>query len=238
MTGISSFEQISVGYQSVCAIADTGEAYCWGSNGTGNLGDGSTTNRNKPTAVTMPSGVSSFVEIVTGSSNTCAVGDNNKTYCWGINNYGQVGDGGASGSIVTTPTEVTMPSGVSTLTNLVDGGAVRCGMGDDSQIYCWGYGGFYGPTAQPTLEAMPAGVTATYLTAGGEHICAIGDDDAAYCWLVGGSGQIGDGNTANRLTPAAVNNTNYNPSTEITPANTCGECVPTGPEATEIPFTI
>jgi alpha-tubulin suppressor-like RCC1 family protein len=110
---------ISAGDSHSCAIAD-GKAYCWGSNGNGQLGD-----NNAPTAARVPVAVKSdsgplagktVTAISAGYNHTCAVADG-KAYCWGWNYYGQLGDNNA-------PTDAKVPVAVSADTGPLSGKTV------------------------------------------------------------------------------------------------------------------
>ncbi len=83
---------ISVGQYHACAILDNGDAFCWGSNELGQLGDGSTTDRSTPSRVSMPEG-SVVSTISAGNQHTCAILSNASVYCWGDNSDGQLGIG-------------------------------------------------------------------------------------------------------------------------------------------------
>ena len=95
--GVESFTAISTNANFSCAIANTGTIYCWGKGTSGQIGNGVNSNVNVPTAVTMPSGVTSFGYISTNTSFSCAIaasGDNaGNTYCWGYGSDGQIGNG-------------------------------------------------------------------------------------------------------------------------------------------------
>jgi hypothetical protein len=90
---------ISAGAYHTCAITDeaTNNAYCWGQNSDGELGDNSITNRNIPVAVStagiVPSG-KRITAISAGAYHTCAITDEatNNAYCWGQNSDGELGD--------------------------------------------------------------------------------------------------------------------------------------------------
>ena len=84
------FEQLSGGFDFTCGITADHHAYCWGYNGQGQLGDGTTNEHLTPVPVT---GNLQFRQISAGTSNACAVTTGNQVYCWGNNEIGQLGDG-------------------------------------------------------------------------------------------------------------------------------------------------
>ena len=104
VTGLDSgVIQISAGGSHTCAVTDNGSALCWGSNESGQLGNGTTTDSTMPVPVTeLDSGV---VQISAGESHTCAVKDDGSAWCWGSDEHGNLGHG-ASGGITLTPVEV------------------------------------------------------------------------------------------------------------------------------------
>ena len=73
-----------------CALLADGQAFCWGQNRSGQLGDGSTTNRATPVPV---SGSQRFTEIHAGGAQTCALTASGDEYCWGLNQSSQLGEG-------------------------------------------------------------------------------------------------------------------------------------------------
>src|SRR2546422_6751327 len=89
----------------------TGAAYCWGANGSGQLGDGTMTNRSSPVLVQAPAGVS-FAAVTGGDLHTCglATGLSAAAYCWGGNGSGQFGDGTTNNQSI--PVLVQTPAGV------------------------------------------------------------------------------------------------------------------------------
>ncbi len=91
---------VSTGSGHSCALAD-GAAYCWGYNSSGQLGDGMTTDSAVPVAVDT-SGVlagKTVTAVSIGGSHSCALADG-AAYCWGYNDYGQLGDGTVTSSSV------------------------------------------------------------------------------------------------------------------------------------------
>ncbi len=94
VSGLSSgVMAIDGGYYHTCALTSSGGVRCWGYNGEGQLGDNSITRRLTPVDVNgMSSGVTA---ISAGELHTCAVTNSERAKCWGSNDYGQLGDGGA-----------------------------------------------------------------------------------------------------------------------------------------------
>jgi alpha-tubulin suppressor-like RCC1 family protein len=134
-----TFTSISTQYRHVCALDTTGQAWCWGKNGNGQLGDNTLTTRFTPVAVQQPSGVT-FASLEVGWSHSCGRTSAGQTYCWGWNNRGQLGDGTFTQRKV--PVAVSQPSGVSL--GIVSGGASHtCGIDGAGQSWCWGRGDYY-----------------------------------------------------------------------------------------------
>jgi alpha-tubulin suppressor-like RCC1 family protein len=229
-SGVTALGNPSVGSYVACAVAtagtNTGKLYCWGLNGSGAVGDGSTTNRTVPTAATMPAGVSAFSTVSSGYTHTCAIasaGSNTgKIYCWGDNTSGQLGDNTTTQRNV--PTLITMPSGVTAFSQVSASDNLTCALAsagtNAGRVYCWGvnvYGGLGDNTKTtrkvPTLTTLPSGVSAfgSVASSGGgsgfgfSHSCAIASAGAnagkVYCWGVNAYAGIGDNTTTDRKVP-------------------------------------
>lgn len=195
-----AFEAIAPGLRHNCAIATNDVAYCWGQNPTGQLGDGSTTTRFVPAAV---SGGFTFSKITSGTGHSCALTLGGFAFCWGANSFGQLGDGSTQQR--NSPTVV---SGGHTFTSIGAGETFTCGLRSDGRVLCWGdidgIGGTPAGTAPVVIDENRA---FTALTVGAQHACALIADGTAYCWgLNGGDGQgrIGDNTTSTRTTPTLV----------------------------------
>jgi alpha-tubulin suppressor-like RCC1 family protein len=154
VAGGLTFVDVSTGYSQTCGLASSGEAYCWGLNSNGQLGDGSTTNRSYPSLV---SGGLNFTSVQTGharfSSMACGLVSSGMAYCWGSNQNGQLGDG--SNTSRTAPTAVA--AGI-TFVSVSPGGPHTCGRASDGLVYCWGlntYGQLGDATATNRLTPTP-----------------------------------------------------------------------------------
>jgi len=88
-----------------CALATDGQAFCWGENLGGQLGDASTTPRASPTPA---ADTLRFESISAGGMHTCGVTARGELYCWGSNRAGQLGTGSADSAAVTAPVHITV----------------------------------------------------------------------------------------------------------------------------------
>lgn len=211
-----SFQQISAGANHVCAVMSGGDAYCWGGNPSGQLGNESTGDRsNVPVLVSrgaVPDGIT-FKQVQAGFSHTCAIASDDKAYCWGDDSFGQLGSGSLQRSTPVAVAQGAMPAGA-TIRQLAVGSNHTCAIASDNQAYCWGEGnsgqlgnGTNQASSVPvavTQGALPAGSTIKQIAAGGSHTCLIASDDKAYCWGSGGSGQLGSGVNSNSNSPISV----------------------------------
>jgi alpha-tubulin suppressor-like RCC1 family protein len=118
------------GYHS-CAVTTTREAWCWGENQVGQLGDGTTVDRPTPAAVP---GLSGVVAVTGGTYHTCALLVGGAAMCWGSNNSGQLGDSTATDR--STPVSVVGLS--SSLTQISAGRFHTCGVDTSGRALCWG----------------------------------------------------------------------------------------------------
>src|ERR1017187_6752206 len=207
---------ISAGGEHTCAIV-SGEAYCWGENYNGELGDGTNINSGLPVAVDT-SGVlagRTLTQITAGYEHTCALDSTGTAYCWGLNAYGQLGDGSTTSSNVPVAVDISGVLAGQTLTQITVGVVNTCALDSAGDAYCWGWNAFGqlgdGTTTSSSVpvavdaSGVLAGKTLTQITAGRDHTCAVTTADVAYCWGFNSVGQLGDGNTTDSSLPVAVN---------------------------------
>ena len=102
VVGLTTAVEIAAGGSDSCALRLEGTTVCWGANGWGQLGNGSTVNSQVPVGVT---GISNAVQVATGYGFSCALLDTPSVTCWGYNGWGQLGNGSTANS--TTPVGVT-----------------------------------------------------------------------------------------------------------------------------------
>lgn len=145
-----------------------------------------------------------FRLVNTGGYHTCGVATDNRVYCWGLNDNGQLGIGNKLNR--SRPTPVDKP-----LTFLqVDGGSYHtCGVTTDNLAYCWGLGsdgqlGFGGFRGRVRPVPVAGGLHFRMVSLGGSHSCGVTTDNLAYCWGANYAGQLGNGTTTRSPTPVAV----------------------------------
>jgi alpha-tubulin suppressor-like RCC1 family protein len=95
--------QITTGADHTCALDSTGKAYCWGYNQSGALGNGQTGPYSAVPVAVDTSGVlagKTLTQITAGNRHTCALDSTGAAYCWGGNQFGQLGDANPADSSV------------------------------------------------------------------------------------------------------------------------------------------
>jgi alpha-tubulin suppressor-like RCC1 family protein len=123
---------LAVGAHHSCALNAAGSVGCWGWNDYGQLGFGTAaaTKFPQPTAV---SGLPDPLEIVAGRYHTCARLLHGQVRCWGMNMYGQLGDGTRMDRA--SPVDVSLPGPAAAL---YPGGFRTCARLEDGRVFCWG----------------------------------------------------------------------------------------------------
>ncbi len=218
---------VAAGSAHVCAIDTYGKVYCWGNNWNrgepdlpkyGFLGVGDTSAESIPYPKAVSQGTLKFKEIAAGDYHTCGLTDDNKVYCWGRNDQGQLGIGSTVNNSVPAYTSL------SNVKQITAGHKHTCALKLNGEVYCWGDNEFYqlGDTAHTSIsynaltpQIISGAWSFSSLSTGsgnGNHTCAIDSSGRLYCWgwngrLTGGTqgnGQLGDGTDVNSNQPKLV----------------------------------
>jgi alpha-tubulin suppressor-like RCC1 family protein len=205
VTGGLRFRHVSAGSDYTCGITTDNLAYCWGDRQYGELGDGTTSDdfrRLTPFAVV---GGRLFAFVRAGHFHTCAVTSAGVAFCWGLNDFGQLGDG-TEYYARNSPVPV---AGGLTFSRVVPGTDHTCGWTTANKAYCWGQNdegqlGDGTTTQRVTPTAVLGSRRFHQVVAGGSHTCGVTTSNVAYCWGRNRWGQLGDGTQTRRLGPVVV----------------------------------
>ena len=219
LSALGLVSQVEANYFFSCALKTDGTVYCWGRNQRGNLGNDTQKNTYAPTQV-LGVGGSGFLTDISNISlgwyHACAVKHDGTAYCWGDNNYGQLGDNTETDRF--TPVQVHGVDDVGSLTDIANisaGNYHTCATKTDGSAYCWGNNnnGQLGdntdtdrstPVQVHGVDDVGSLTDIAGVSAGGYHTCATKTDGSAYCWGRNNSGQLGDNTDTDRSTPVQV----------------------------------
>jgi alpha-tubulin suppressor-like RCC1 family protein len=192
---------IAVGNSHSCVLLPNGWAKCWGNDGNGQLGNGTTTFSSPPVVVSR---LTNAVSISAGGANSCALLANATAKCWGNNVDGELGNGATADSSI--------PVLVSGLTNAVAifvGGNHSCAVLVNGTVECWGKNDSgqlgNGTTTNSSIPVVVSGLTsAVAVSASYGHSCALLANGTAKCWGNNSNYQLGNGTTTSSSTPVVV----------------------------------
>jgi alpha-tubulin suppressor-like RCC1 family protein len=203
--GNHTWTLVTVGNAYTCGLTSAGEAYCWGFQGNGRLGNGSTDLFTPQTTPVPVVGGHRWSSLSAANTHTCGVTVAGDAYCWGLSDW--LGDGSAIGTNVATPRLV---AGGHRWRTVSAGRLHTCGVTTSEEAYCWGF------NASGHLGTGTVGVNANIprLVVGGHrwasvnpgvttHTCGVTTSGAGYCWGQPTYGALGIG---------AVQNSNPIPS--------------------------
>lgn len=190
---------ISAGGTHTCALRTNGQLICWGGNGSGELGDGTTFNSGKP--VPVDESLNDVVDVSAGiGAHTCAVRSNGQVYCWGSAEYGKLGNGESEGTFGPAPV-----TGLNDAIAVSAGLSHTCALRANGHIACWGRGGRAGHADDQLTPRAISGITdGIAVSAGNNHTCAVRRTGEVRCWGIGTAGQLGNGETENSVNPVIV----------------------------------
>ena len=207
VVGLADAVTVDTGYAHTCALSVGGAMTCWGANGAGQGGDGSFSSSMTPVAV---HGLSANVTaIALGNNHSCAVTSGNTVKCWGWNNEGQLGDGRTSRRLVA----VDVPDLAGNVVAINAGYTHSCAMTQVGGVRCWGFNDKGqlgdGTTAMRNTPVGVAGLASGVVAVAAGigtfgHTCAVTTNGGVKCWGANNVGQLGTGDTTDRLAPEDV----------------------------------
>ena len=194
--GINSYSQVlSLGDYHSGVIAQDGSLYMWGVNDFGQIGDGTTKNRYKPTKI-----LDHVVSVSLGDYYSGAITQDGSLYMWGSNVYGQIGDGTTEDRY--KPTKI-LDHVIAVSLGYCHSGAIT----QDGSLYMWGSndsGQIGDGTTEDRYKPTKILDHVIAVSLGVSHSGAITQDGSLYMWGWNSDGQIGDGTTKARYTPTQI----------------------------------
>jgi len=190
-----------------CASTLDGTVYCWGNS----FSDPNDVNNAIGASPMLISGLaqSNVTAVSLGGEHSCALLTSGAVYCWGANDYGQLGNGTTSTDSVATPI-----SSDAVAIAIAAGGNTTCAIFTTGDVQCWGSNsdgqlGNYDLTSSGFIASstpVPVnGLTSPlHIAVGSAHACAVIDGGAVQCWGRNSAGELGDGTTLSRSQPVSV----------------------------------
>lgn len=193
--------QVAAGHVHTCALEDTGQVWCWGSNWYGQLGHGAPIGVERA-PVRVP-GLTGVVELSLGQHHSCARLESGRVRCWGRNQHGQLGND----SFVDSARPVTVQD-LRRVAQLSVGHDHGCALLANGRVRCWGRNwdgqlgnGRFGGPDQPTPVDVVDLVRVAEISAGPTHSCGLRRNGRIACWGNNFYYQLGDGTRLDRNRP-------------------------------------
>jgi alpha-tubulin suppressor-like RCC1 family protein len=198
--------QISTYGRTSCAVNMQGQAYCWGYNGWGTLGAGSNASFSV-TPVPVAGGLT-FRSVSVGSDHACGVTIDNRGWCWGNNDWRQLGTGTSAAS--STPVAV---AGNLAFMSITAGSAFTCGVSTTTEAWCWGANQIgqvgdggpinYGNVFVSLPQRVSGGTGFAHVSLGTQYACGRTPSGQGYCWGSNNS-KFGNGPGTDRSSPTPI----------------------------------
>ncbi len=140
VAGGRAYTTITAGVDHTCALDTAGKAWCWGADNSGEVGDGSASQADKYSPVKVAGGPSLYERSPRACAHTCALDTAGKAWCWGNDNFGQVGDGSASQAAKYSPVAVDADDSPEAfaLAAITAGDFHTCALDTAGKAWCWG----------------------------------------------------------------------------------------------------
>jgi alpha-tubulin suppressor-like RCC1 family protein len=191
------------------ALRSDGTVWAWGYNGDGEVGDGTNVQRTTPVQVDGLSGITAIAS-QEAANHALAVRDDGTVWAWGLNNFGQLGDG--SMLVRWTPVRAT---GMTSVTAIAVGSLHSLAVRSDGTLWAWGQesNGQLGTGQAGANRALPVQITGitgvSRIGAGSLHSVALTTDGSVWAWGTNSWGQVGDGTTITRLSPVRISDAGF-----------------------------
>lgn len=189
------------------AIRSNGQAWCWGRNHFGQLGNGSNVDRSSPNSVV--GGFTDWVQVDAGRYHTAGIRSNGQMWCWGDSREGKLGIP-QQGPPVGTSSPRSVVSGFTNWTQVSCGQYFTVGLRSNGQIWTFGRNahgqlGNYNISNQYIPQSVVGNISDwVQVSAGYSFVGGIRSNGQLWTWGRNHYGQLGDGTTTNRSSPVSV----------------------------------
>ncbi|MET0793132.1 MAG: hypothetical protein ABW061_16550 [Polyangiaceae bacterium] len=195
LTGVTQFAGgTDDGGATFCAVTSDGKIWCWSDDPNGLLIHGENSSAAQPVLLDPNTEFSAAVEVRVGFDSACARRSDGSVWCWGNDQYGQLGTPAASAAARSVyPVQVALPGAASRLA--ASPGNTQCAILDDTRVVCWGRNEFaeagassetlvIPPTIVQTQRGGPAfsGVVDLAPDRGMRAMCANTKNAGLWCW--------------------------------------------------------
>jgi alpha-tubulin suppressor-like RCC1 family protein len=212
MSGEIAFSHIAAGNSHTCGLTAKGTAWCWGYDGSGQLGDGGFISTSQSPKEVNRGLMTGLIQLTAGSDHTCGLTAVGVAWCWGSDEFGQLGDSGTSNN-AQSPVQVDTSdmSGETAFILLAAGANHTCGLTGQGRSWCWGSdsagqlgdGGTSVDTQDPV--EVNTGEFFVHLASQDSHTCGLTARGVAWCWGSDTYGQLGNGGgSASTQSPVLV----------------------------------
>lgn len=181
-------------------VIHSGAVKCWGDNTFGQRGKDPSIYGDSATPATIPNLTTQVLSVVGGYEHICATTVASDVRCWGVNTYGQLGDG-TFNNIRWIPV-VAIATGAA---QVAVGGTTTCARMNDGTVKCWGlHHGNASPAGEVLTPTTVSGLTGvTDIAAGDSHFCVVTGGQIK-CWGSNVYGQFGNNTTTSSKTPVTT----------------------------------
>ena len=201
----SDWIQISAGAFHSVGLRVNGQAWSWGYNGTGSLGDGTALNRASP--VSVVGGFTDWVQVASGGNSSAGIRSNGQAWTWGVNASGALGDNTITASRLSP---VSVVGGFTDWVQISVGTNGMSAIRANGQAWCWGRNNF-GQLGDNTITSRSSPVSVVggisdwiQISSGIGHTMAIRSNGQAWGWGYNNSGRLGVNDITNRSSPVSV----------------------------------
>lgn len=207
--GIEKVVQISAGEYSSYAISESGKVYSFGGNLYGQLGDGTSIDKNTPQEISANFGGQTVKSISSGWYHVMAMSDSDNIFAWGLGQNGRLGNGSTLN--VAIPANITANFGGAHIKAISPNGNHSTAISEDGKFFAWGHNS-YGQlgAGDTTTRSLPflvnnfGGESISKIFRAYDNSIAISDSGKIYSWARNQYGQVGDGTNIDKNLPQDI----------------------------------